>query len=206
MRRRLVRSAAICALIGASTPGCDRGTKCRTKDEALSRLSLGLKYVNGEGMAKDENRAFVLFTEACECGEPRACSNLGMMYEKGNGVPKDDKRAVAMYTKACEGFKPACTNLGVKHASGEGVPQDKKRAAELFKIACFTGEDAVGCFNAGLAWELGQGVPKNAPRAAGLYKKACDSGFQQGCQRMDAILRVTNEMEIYNDFAREAPF
>jgi TPR repeat protein len=47
--------------------------------------------------------------QACEGGEPEACSLLSTMYAKGSEVPRDIEKAIALATGACsDGFEFAC--------------------------------------------------------------------------------------------------
>jgi TPR repeat protein len=69
-------------------------------------------YSNGEGVARDLNRAAGLFKRACDAGGSGGCLNLGLMYEHGRGMPKDRSRAADLFKQACDGgFDPGCKNL-----------------------------------------------------------------------------------------------
>ena len=73
---------------------------------------MGLVYLEGLGVPKDQGRAAELFRAACEHDQPAACSNLGVLYFKGLGVPEDAARAKALFKQACDaGNGPACRFL-----------------------------------------------------------------------------------------------
>jgi TIR domain/Sel1 repeat len=156
---------------------CDRGNR-------LGCTDLGLMYYNGEGVAKDLNRAADLFQHSCDANGAAACTNLGVMYVRGEGVAKDRKRAADLFKRACDGGGAlGCTKLGLMYARGENGTRDENRAADLYKGACDQG-NAQGCNFLGMLYENGRGVQKDLSRAAALFKQACDTGFNPGCDNL----------------------
>ena len=63
-------------------------------------VALGVAYLKGQGVAKDETTARQLFERAVKLNHPAACYNLGLMHLNGNGVTKDEKQAAADF-KQC---------------------------------------------------------------------------------------------------------
>ena len=59
-------------------------------------------YAKGEGVPRDDNKAFEWYFKAAEQRHAFAQYNLGLMYAKGEGVPRDDNKAVEWYFKAAE--------------------------------------------------------------------------------------------------------
>ena len=108
--------------------------------DAAAIYKEALKYHNGDGVQKDEKRAFRLFKEAGEMGHGSAQRYVGWMYQKGQGVAVDYQRAVRFYEKACDGGNiSGCGNLGYMYENGKGVTKDYGRAVELYEKACKTG-------------------------------------------------------------------
>ncbi len=70
------------------------------KGNADSMVALGVAYLKGQGVAKDETTARQLFERAVKLNHPAACYNLGLMHLNGNGVTKDEKQAAADF-KQC---------------------------------------------------------------------------------------------------------
>jgi TPR repeat protein len=67
----------------------------------------------GFGTAKDEKKAFDLFTLAATHGLRDAQFKLGTMYTRGGGCTKDVKKAFEWYQKAAvQGFRDAQNKLG----------------------------------------------------------------------------------------------
>ena len=61
--------------------------------DAKAQYNLGVSYVNGEGVARDEAEAVRWFRKAAEQGYVKAQYNLGAAYATGRGVPKDEAEA-----------------------------------------------------------------------------------------------------------------
>src|SRR6266516_3116106 len=62
--------------------------------DADSQVELGLRYLDGEGVAKNQVEAVKWFRKAAEQNFAKAQVNLGVCYEKGEGVAKDEVEAV----------------------------------------------------------------------------------------------------------------
>ncbi|WP_051411634.1 tetratricopeptide repeat protein [Mannheimia sp. USDA-ARS-USMARC-1261] len=58
------------------------------------------RYLDGEGVAKNDQQAVYWFTKAAEQGYQYAQNYLCAMYEDGRGVTQSDKQAAYWYTKA----------------------------------------------------------------------------------------------------------
>jgi tetratricopeptide (TPR) repeat protein len=101
------------------------------------RAMLGLGYMslaaNDKARFKPE-RAFAMFTEAADKGDPEAMFELAKLYEKGIGTNQDVAKALSLYQKAADlGFADAINDLGFLYYQGAvGQKQDKKKAVELF--------------------------------------------------------------------------
>src|SRR6266545_2680359 len=63
------------------------------KGQLASCTALGIDYLTGRGVTKDENKARALLERACGGNDARGCNNLGIIYAEGQGVPKDEARA-----------------------------------------------------------------------------------------------------------------
>jgi len=63
------------------------------KGNADSMVALGVAYLQGLGVMKDETAARELFERAVKLHHPAACYNLGLMHLNGLGVPRDEDKA-----------------------------------------------------------------------------------------------------------------
>src|SRR5437867_11216286 len=70
--------------------------------DAESEVELGLRYTNGEGVAKDQVEAVKWFRKAAEQNYARAQKNLSICYDKGEGVTKDQVEAEKWLRMAAE--------------------------------------------------------------------------------------------------------
>jgi TPR repeat protein len=70
---------------------------------AASSLDLAKKHYFGRGVSLDFNRAFQLFTDSAQSGNPEAARYLGIMYLRGKGVAKNYDKALEWFTKAADG-------------------------------------------------------------------------------------------------------
>ena len=88
--------------------------------DADAKHYLGLLYLKGEVLPKDDKRALYWIQKAAEQGESKAQFNLAMMHANGKGTPRNDKQALYWYTKAAkQGYGSAQTNLGIMYALGK---------------------------------------------------------------------------------------
>jgi hypothetical protein len=110
-------------------PMADRG-------DARAQSILGLMYLHGRGLPKDDFEAVNWFRLSADQGDVPAQFNLGVMYDEGRGVPQDHAEAVKWYRLAADrSHAQAQYNLAHSYAKGEGVPQDYVRAHMWFNLA-----------------------------------------------------------------------
>ena len=86
-------------------------------------FSLGLMYANGQGGAKNLQKAVSYYTKAAESGHAGAQNNLGLAYWDGSGVAKN-------VTSAEKWLKLSSDNGNTKAASNYKLLQDEIRAAQ----------------------------------------------------------------------------
>ena len=184
-----------------------------SKDADLNDKSiqfyLGVMYVNGFGVAKDESEAVKWYSKAAEQGEAAAQFNLGVMYEYGRGVPKDESEAVKWYRKAAEqGVAMALHNLGVMYENGRGVTKDESEAVKWYRKAAAQG-DARAQYNLGVMYANGRGVTKDESEAVKWYRKAAEQEIAQaqynlGVMYMDGRGVMKDDYEAVKWFRKAA--
>jgi len=94
MRWLFAISLALLALLPAS------GRAAAPKLPLSGAFELAVHTENGEGMARDYERARLLYCEAAATGDARAFLALGWMYANGRGVARDDRVAAGWWRKA----------------------------------------------------------------------------------------------------------
>ncbi len=74
--------------------------------------NLATLYMEGQGVPKDQRKAFELFKKAAELGDARAQVNVGVMYAWGEGIVHDKMKAHENFKKALQvGQSEASTYL-----------------------------------------------------------------------------------------------
>lgn len=160
--------------------------KARANDTKAA-LVLGLKYVDGDGVAASDSEAVRWLRKAAEAGEPVAQYRLGTLYEKGRGMPADAKQATYWYEQAAKkGNRKAMHNLAVAFADGAGREKNFTEAARWFRAAADLGL-ADSQFNLAVLYERGLGVTMSLPDAYKWYVIAAGQGDAESKTRMDAL-------------------
>lgn len=137
----------------------------------------GRDYYEGtNGVAKDYQKAFTLFSEAAAKGYAPAQSDLGYMYHNGLGVKKDEGKSFEFTRKAAmQGDDTAQYNIGLKYFYGQGVAKDRTEAAKWFRKAAERGYlNAISAM--GDAYYFGDGVEQDYTQAAMWFRKAAERG------------------------------
>jgi TPR repeat protein len=110
----------------------DLYSKSVAKGVPEATVNLGVLYLDGKWVPRDDAKAADWFHKAAEKGEPAAQTELGIMYLLGRGVGHDDNEAVKWLRKAADqNFTPAMNLLGKLYATGRGVEKDPMRALAI---------------------------------------------------------------------------
>ena len=103
---------------------------------AGAQYKLGVLYLVGHGVPKDNAAAMSWYRKAAEQGYAKAQIGLGRMYGNGMGVPEDHAAMVGWFRKAAEqGDAEGQFGLGSVYAGGRGVPQDYVLAHMWYNLA-----------------------------------------------------------------------
>ncbi len=110
---------------------------------AKAQLALGVKYRDGEGVARNYEKAAMEFRSAAKQDNVDAQYLLGKLYDEGLGVPQNDKEAAKWIKLAAEqGHVEAQNNLGVRYRDGKGVQRNNIAAYMWFDIAASSGHES----------------------------------------------------------------
>ena len=170
----------------ALTP-LDRTTAEARAGKPDAELAVGLKYLSGDGIPKDEHEAATWIARAAEAGDPTAQSWLGTLYQRGKGVTADPIVAFSWFEKAAEaGNRRAMHNLAIAYAQGSGVELNYFEAARWFARAADLGY-VDSAFNLAVLYERGDGVPQSLIDAYKWYAIAAAAGDTESRTRMSAI-------------------
>ncbi len=171
----------------ANVPAMDRLTALANGGNAKAETIVGLKYLNGDGVAVNEAQAAKWLERAAESGEPVAQYRLGTLYESGKGVAADPAKATHWYQAAAmQGNRKAMHNLAVAFAEGTGTKKDMNEAARWFSKAASLGL-ADSEFNLAVLYERGLGVPQSLLDAYKWYAIAAAQGDSESKARIEAL-------------------
>lgn len=138
--------------------------------DAAAQFALGLRYYNGDGVAKDFSKAVELYRKAAEQGFAPAQTNLAWFYETGRVVAKNEVEAVKWWRKAAEqGCAQAQCCLGVCYVRGGGVTKDLVQAYKWLSLAVVQSDEwAKKIAKEGLAEIAREMTPKQIEEAKRL--------------------------------------
>ena len=72
------------------------------RGDVSAQTSLAFLYKNGQGIARDLDKAVTWFTQAAEKGDATAQNMLGLFYYSGQGVQQNFTKAAKYYQMAAE--------------------------------------------------------------------------------------------------------
>ena len=130
-------------------------------DEVRLTAGLGLMYVEGVGVPKDDAEAVKWYHLDAERGDAPAESYMGERYYLGKGVPKDYDQAVDLFKRSAEqDWSPGQHNLASCYHQGIGVAKNEAEALKWFRKAAQQG-NGESLHDLGAAYLMGWGVPKD---------------------------------------------
>lgn len=101
--------------------------------DAKALNCLAMRYQTGQGVTKDEKKAFELIKRSADQGFNKAQNNLGDCYRFGEGVEVDFQEAIKMYILAAQQKNiGAHISLGDMYKDGIGVTQDYSEAIRWY--------------------------------------------------------------------------
>ena len=190
-----------------------RGVGAQAIEDPAEMNRLGLRYFNGDGVARDYAEAVKWFRMAAEEGHAGAQRNLGDCYRLGLGVAQDDAWAADWYESAgkqgdldalfmaielhkkWENFEAVeeCCRVGAELGSAEAQyllgncreDENLGEAAMWWRRAAMQG-------HAQAQWSLGRyfSAEGDAQEAARWYVKAAEQGHEQALRDLERLRRA----------------
>jgi TonB family protein len=146
-------------------------------ESARSTYNLGVNYLNGTNVPKDEKKAAELFGTAAAKSYAPAQTALARMYVKGVGVAPDIAKAAEFASKAAKQNDAAAQVLmGELTAAGLGVAQSDGESFKWYRKAADQGF-APAQFQLGVLYRIGKGVGQDLRAAMRWFTAAADQGF-----------------------------
>ncbi len=105
------------------------------------QVTIGLKYLNGDGISKDASKAFEWFQKAAKQNNANGLYRLGYCYYNGIGVNRDKGEAASQYEKSANlGNKDAMEAVSKMYINGDGVTKDLSKALYWQEKLAFQGD------------------------------------------------------------------
>lgn len=163
-----------------------------------AQVQLGVIYLTGDGVAKDDVEAVKWLRMAAEQDNALGERYLAEMYFKGRGVTADNAEAAKWLRMAAEqGDAESQHNLAVLYTQGLGVIRSVKEAAKWMRLSA-EHNFAPGEQGLGVLYENGDGVPEDPVSAAMWYRKAVDQGYVPAMNSLAALMASTKEPTVRN--------
>ncbi len=125
------------------------------KGDPDAQLALGMRYLEGDGVIKNDAEAAKWFGLAARQGLAEAQYRYGLALLEGRGVVQDYKAAFDWIAKPAQrGYAPAQYSLGELYRYGTGTAIDKSRAYLWFNLAAAQGVEAAAKARDSLVWQL----------------------------------------------------
>ena len=147
--------------------------KAAGQGEYRAMLWLGTAYEHGNGVAKDDWRAFDLWRRSHELGWDPATKKLHSLADE-------------YHKKAEEGNASAQFFMGVVHEYGYAGKPDAAKAAGWYRKAAEQGHPGA-MFNLGTRYLEGTGVKKDVAEATKWFKRAAALGHEQSVRMMEKL-------------------
>ena len=163
-----------------------------------SQIQIGLAYLTGDGVRKDDAEAVKWLRKAANQDNPIAERYLAEMYFKGRGVPADNAEAAKWLRMAAEqGDAQSQHNLAVLYTQGLGVPRNVKEAVNWMRKSAEQGL-AAGQVGMGAIFENGDGVPPDPIEAVKWYRMAVEQNDANGMNNLALLLATSKNPRVRN--------
>lgn len=158
--------------------------------DAGAQFQLGRAYFRGEGMPKDEKKAFEWTKKSAEQENADAMTNLGFFHAQGIGVEMSEAKAVEWFRKGAEvGSSKSQLNLGLMLRQGKTIERNHEESLKWLNKAAASG-DPDAAATVGQLYFLGDALMMPDPeKAYPLLLKAAEAGNPACQNKMGLICR-----------------
>lgn len=162
-------------------------TPLADQHQPAAQTMIGVMYLLGHGVPKDERKAFAMISEPAYQGYAMAQYHLGIMYMGGQGAQKNEREAVLLFRKSADqGWAPAQYIMGSIYANGEGVEKNNIEAVVWYRKAAERGF-AEAQNDLGVCYEQGRGVTKNLDEARKWFELASKQGNSGAATNLERL-------------------
>ena len=171
------------------------------KGNAKAQFKLAVKYADGVGFEKSNEKALSWYRKSADQGDSDAQANLGIMYQNGISVQKSNEQAVSWYRKSADQGNASGQNLlGVMYFMGTGVEKDDKQAVIWFRKSADQGNSQAQ-LNLGVMYKNGTGVDKSDEQAVSWFRKSAEQGNSDAQLNLGAMYQYGDGVEKSNEQA-----
>jgi localization factor PodJL len=163
--------------------------------DATAQFVIATRYLNGEKVAQDYEKAAYWYGKAAVQGSAPAQYRLATMYERGRGVAKDLKAALGWYERSASlGNVKSMHNAAVLASGNELGEPDYARAYKWFSLGAAHGlKDSQ--FNLAVLLERGLGTEANKADAWFWYSVAGQQKDDDAKKRAAALAKAMTPAE-----------
>lgn len=134
--KKILLLMGLCVLFA----GCSTGRYSDGPEKNISATDMGVRYLLGRGVPRDDAKAFYYFNQAANEGDPFAQNEVAFMYASGKGTQRDYAQAVKYYQKAADhDLASAQFNLGMMYQYGMGTQPNRELAVFWYRKAAAHG-------------------------------------------------------------------
>ena len=157
--------------------------------DANGIYNLGMCYLRGLGIPKNDQKAFDCFRSAAAKEHPAAINNIGLFFREGRVVARDLEMSAKWFEKSASYDNAyGLLNFALALQNGEGVAQDEARAARLLAKAADGGSvEAIDAY--GVALWKGRGVKKDPEAAVRQFLRAAEADYPPAMENLSTCYR-----------------
>jgi TPR repeat protein len=134
--------AACCAGLLLILGACSTPRSSDDVDSGRFDMRLARMYMDGDGVKRDDAKAFYLVSNASTAGDIEAKDLLGHFYADGRIVTRDDELATNLYRIAVDGGNVMALNdLGQMIETGRGTKADPEQALDYYERGMDAGDE-----------------------------------------------------------------
>ncbi len=159
-------------------------------DDPYAAADLGEKYLFGEGITEDKNKAYQLFKKSASKDVAKGQFWLGWCSINGEGCEENPNRAYQNFHLAVKNGYGNTAKLWLArcYETGTGVNQNPNKAYQIYQELADEGY-AWGLYGAGQCILYGFGTTKNTETGLSMIQQAADSGE---CDEAKEFLKSIN--------------
>jgi hypothetical protein len=171
------------------------------KGNAKAQFKLAVKYADGAGFEKSNEKALSWYRRAADQGDADAQASLGVMYQNGISIQKSNEQAVSWFRKSADQGNASGQNLlGVMYFMGTGIEKDDKQAVMWFRKSADQGNSQAQ-LNLGVMYKNGTGVDKSDEQAVSWFRKSAEQGNSDAQLNLGAMYQYGDGVDKSNEQA-----